>query len=380
MDNSTKNNFCIAEIEQKIGYSFNNKDLLEQAFTRSSYHDEHSQSTDNEVLEFIGDSIIGMIVVKHLITRYKCKPWSDEIIKKIEDLGYHEKKYYKCKLDESELSALKIEFVQRSSLATATEKTRLEVYLRMGKSDIVNDVQKQMSVKEDLFEALIGAIAIDSNWNMAILEKTIEKLIDFDSRFENGINDEPNYENLLADWFSKKGQTLEFKNTRPLNEDLEYGCYVNLGIDMLNYESFGYGKTEKEAKRMASKQAIKFIQKTNDRASVIINAVGVPDLNRAVNQLQELYQKKIIPEPKYTFLKHGISSSGNPEWVCQCTIDGLREDEAGYVCSSKSEAKKYIAFEALNYLIGKDLASLFLEHGEFGEFIEQKFIKEEEIK
>ena len=369
-----KNNFCTNEIEQKIGYSFKNKDLLEQAFTRSSYCEEHFESTDNEILEFIGDSIIGMIVVKHLITRYKHKPLSNETIKRIGDLGYHEKKHFKCELDESELSALKIEFVQSSSLAAATERSKLEVYLRMGKSDVVNNVQKQMSVKEDLFEALIGAIAIDSNWNMAILEKTIETLIDFDSRFENGINDEPNYENILADWFSKKGQTLEFKNTHPLNKDLEYGCYVNLGIDMLNYKSFGYGKTEKEAKRMASKQAIKFIQKTNDRASVIINAVGVPDLNRAVNQLQELYQKKIIPEPQYIFTEHGKSNLGNPQWECWCMIEGIIEDESGYVCSSKNEAKKHIAFEALNFLIGKDLKSLFLKHGEI---ISEEVIEDE---
>lgn len=365
-----KNNFCIEEIEEKIGYSFKNKDLLEQAFTRISYSDERYRSTHNEIFEFIGDSIIGMIVVKQLTTRYEYNPWPEEILKKFDEcIGYTEKRYFDCALDEAELSNLKIEFVQSSSLAYATEKNGLEAYLRMGKSDVINKVQEQMSVKEDLMEAIVGAIAIDSNWDMVILEKTIEKLINFDSRFENGLGDEPNYENLLAKWFSKKGQTLEFKNRRPINERINCRCSVNLGIDMLNYESEGYGKTLKEARRMASKKAIEFIQKTSDRASIIINAVGKPDLNRAVNQLQELYQKKIIPEPKYIFVEREKSSLGNPQWECWCLIEGLTEDESGYVCASKNEAKKYIAFEALNFLIGRDLKSLFVKSLEENNFI-----------
>ena len=360
MDNFIDNEFHTIEIERKIGYFFKNKALLEQAFTRSSYASEHMGTAYNEVLEFIGDSIIGIIVVKQLITHYQISSIPDEIKA---TLPFPIKQHFECELDEAELSKLKINLVQRSSLAIATERLNLENHLLMGKSDVLGNIQNQASVKEDLLEAIVGAVAIDCNWDMTILEKLVTDLIDIESVLEYGKNDEEDYEQSLVEWFNKKGEPLIFEDEPCLCKNLKYGVSVNLGINMLNYNAYGYGLTEKGARRMASKRAMEIIRKTSDRKTAIIAAVGKPDLNRAVNQLQELYQKKLIPEPKYTFHKIGISSNGNPEWECSCTIEGLVEYTGGYVCSSKSEAKKYQAFEVINYLIGMNLKSLFIQHG-----------------
>lgn len=352
--------FIVHNIEKIIKYEFNNKTLLEQAFTRSSYAKEHIEATDNETLEFIGDSILGVLVVKKLIAHYQIGVATDIAEKCVPFLT---KERFECELDEAELSALKIEIVQRASLAKATERLGLEKYLLMGRSDILGNVHNQDSVKEDLLEAIIGAVAVDSGWNMNVLEKLVNKLIDFDVLLENGGTYEEDYECILKEWFEQKGRTLKFEKEISICKNLKFGISVCLGMDMLNQKVYGYGATERGARIMAAKRAVKLIGQTNNRSAAIINAVGEPNLERAVNQLQELHQKKLIPEPKYTFKKCGVTQSGNPGWECSCTIEGLVDDSGGYVCTSKGEAKKYQAFETLNYLIGKDLKTLFLDQG-----------------
>ena len=61
---------AIESIERTIGYEFADKQLISQAFTRSSYHNEHPEDQDNELLEFIGDSVLSLIVVNILIDKY----------------------------------------------------------------------------------------------------------------------------------------------------------------------------------------------------------------------------------------------------------------------------------------------------------------------
>ena len=61
---------AIIEIENSIGYEFKNKQLLTQAFTRSSYHYEHPEDQDNEVLEFYGDAVLSLVISDILLEKY----------------------------------------------------------------------------------------------------------------------------------------------------------------------------------------------------------------------------------------------------------------------------------------------------------------------
>ena len=129
---------------------------------------------------------------------------------------------------------------------------------------------------------------------------------------------------------------------------------IELGDDMLGYTPDGYGKTVEGAKRMAAKRAMQYIRKMGERASGVIAAVGEPDNKRAVNQLQELWQKGIISKPEYIFEEVGRGDSGNPTWTCTCVIAGVSScDEDGWVCESKAEAKREAAFDTLLRLVGK---------------------------
>ena len=357
--------FNHAEVEEKLGYIFKKKELLEQAFTRSSYAEENFGAHDNEVLEFIGDTVIGNVVVKKLIKRYqRSYKYAKETAS-----GFEFWEFFGCEYDEGELSKLKIGLVQRSSLAAATDRLELGQYLRMGKGDIANKVGEQASVKEDLLEAIVGAVAIDSDWDSELLEALVVRLINIDKIFEEGNEDEEDYEQALQKWSRHyRGHFSKFEEVSPIN-DFKYGVKVNLGRAMLDYDAYGYGNTEKGARRMASRRALDFIAQTEAMAKAVFDAVGEPDHNKAINQLQELYQKKIIPEPKYTFEKCGVSDSGNPIWSCECSIEGFYESCGGYECDSKKEAKKHIAYDALAYLVGIDISRIFLEHGEITEKI-----------
>ena len=342
-----KNNFNYTEIESKLGYTFMNKKLLLQAFTRSSYSAEHYDAENNEILEFIGDSILGMLTVKRLTERY----------------GTSNNNYFISELHEDDLSKLKTFVVKRQTLAKAISSVGLSEYLLVGNSDEKLSVRNEESVMEDLFESIVGAVAIDSKWNLQSLEKVILHLLNIDNIIESDYLGSIDYENELQKWFDSKNEVMHFEIVNHYCGDLEYAVCINLGIRMLNFEATGYGETERGARQMAAKRALEFIGNTTDREKKILLAVGKPDPDRAVNQLQELWQKKIITEPKYVFLESYKSESGNSFWECTCTIEGLYDSNGGYVCESKSKAKKQVAYEALMYLIGTDIGSLFTKYG-----------------
>lgn len=367
----------IHEIETKIDYSFKNKNLLEQAFMRSSFcNDDHPYTKDNEVLEFIGDSVLGMLVVKHLSERYRIAQVNpqfneedleelsrrdDPLSKRIVDNIRNRPMVYDNVCSDAELSEMKIDLVKRSSLAWATEQAGLEQYLLLGKSDESNNVRQEASVKEDLLEAILGAATLDADWDITVPERIVRKLIQIDERLEKGIPDQIDYEEKL---------NLEFPSACPEVDDeyscapyLPYGCSVSVGSKYLNERFEGFGATEEGARRMAFKRAYERCSRIGDLATRVQNTVGLPDKDRAVNQLQELFQKKIIREPEYIFTQMSNSATGNPKWGCRCVIPEAWEMNGSYVAESKTTAKKQAAFETLNALLGYDLSILFLEHG-----------------
>ena len=117
-------------IQGQIGYNFQNTDLLRQAFVRRSYAKEYG-GEDNEILEFIGDKVLDLIVVKLLAEKYGCF---------IRD--YEEFDEFSCDKNEAELTDLKKKLVQKKTLADRIAILDLADYLRMGKGDIQKNINK----------------------------------------------------------------------------------------------------------------------------------------------------------------------------------------------------------------------------------------------
>jgi ribonuclease III len=129
-------------IERLIGYSFKNKDLLKEALTHKSYSTERGQILHNERFEFLGDSVLGLIVSYYLFIEH---PSQDE--------GY--------------LSKIKSVLVSRANLACWANSLNLGEHLFLGTGEQQTGGTKRGSILSNTFEALIGAIYLDGGLEAA---------------------------------------------------------------------------------------------------------------------------------------------------------------------------------------------------------------------
>lgn len=128
------------ELEQKIGYDFKNKDLLRSALTHSSHSNEtrgrENYTECNERLEFLGDSVLSVIV-------------SDYIYKNYRDF------------DEGDLTRIRAAVVCENSLAEVASEISLGSYMYLGHGEVVTHGRHRKSIISDATEALLAAIYLD---------------------------------------------------------------------------------------------------------------------------------------------------------------------------------------------------------------------------
>jgi len=262
-------------IQDQIGYRFNNLDLLQQAFTRRSYSKEHG-GEDNEVLEFIGDKVLDLFVIQYLIVQNSN---SGELYKRFDpkfknSLLYLEytsgkrtfpnENTFICSKTEAELTEIKKVLVQKKTLANKISDLGIADYLIMGSGDIQQNANEQDSVKEDLFEAILGAIAIDSNWNMDKMSDAVRVMLRPESILEE--EDLEDYVSLVQAWSNIKGDgrpLYHFENQgyslwmgvdgisqrpRSVEDQSLYGtkktCYLKIAEDLPVFRGFGHTVSE----------------------------------------------------------------------------------------------------------------------------------------
>ncbi len=351
----------IDHVQKKIGYSFNNRFLLVQAFVRRSFAAENQGYEDNESLEFVGDKVLDFIVVKKLTDIFGFTTESSVpaiALKGFSDIDCDTviERNFEFGLSEGEMTEAKKQIVQTRFLSSIVEGLGLEKYLIMGKGDIINNVQNEPHVKEDLFEAIIGAIAIDSGWNIAVIEVVVESLLNLEHHLRNGVEDGVDYITYIQNWHQKEygvEPNYVFYNVDDSGET--YQCELSFrGVS----ESFeGFGTSKKEAMRLAAKRAHDYIEQQRESHGVIADAVGDFDFDSAIGKLQMLSDKKIISGLNYYFREEptGKSNNGNPTWYCQCVVDGV-DVFIEYGDTKKVNAKKAAAFTMLQILTtGRDM-------------------------
>ena len=324
------NNEELQQVQEQIDYWFNEPKLLRQAFTRKSYSEEHPGTQNNEVLEFYGDKALEFVVMKKLSIYYGNESNNGK---------------YVSEKNEGQLTKIKKKMVCRTMLARRIEVLGFSDYLIMGKGDVSQNAQTDDSVREDLFEAIIGAVAVDCEWNAEVIEDVVDMMLDVNHYLEDGFDDNDNCVDLIQQWCQKKYGYLpsyEFEET-----DDGYNCTLTLSEDEETYE--GFGRSKREARREAATVAYQDLEE-NGELILPIDEVGDPNPDRAINQLQELYQKGYIGEPLYKFTER-YDNSGNPTWRCECHIDGRDEYWWGNY-SSKKIGKKKVAYDMLCDILG----------------------------
>ena len=121
----------------QLGYDFNDPKLLQRALTHRSYAPEH-----NERLEFLGDSILGCVIAKHLYSAYP-------------------------QLNEGELSRLRSNLVKEETLVILAQQLDLGSHLRLGEGERKSGGFRRPSILADGMEALFGAVCLDADFSAA---------------------------------------------------------------------------------------------------------------------------------------------------------------------------------------------------------------------
>ncbi len=319
----------IKVIQEKIGYRFNNIALLKQAFIRKTYSEEKG-GFNNEVLEFIGDAALNAATVKILV----------EIYGQIDK----ETNQFNPIMDEGAYTNARKKLVEKQTLSLKMEELGFNQYLVLGKGDIKIDVKDDNSVKEDLFEAIIGAVALDCKWNYATIVKVVKKMLQPEKLLKQKAETiDENYIGLVQVWSQKKsGKLPEYTHEK---RDKEYS--VTLKIPTIKRTFNVHDISLKKAKAIAAKQGYNYL-KRNDLLPNIQKALRYINYQKATGQLLEISQKKYISKPIFNLKKVGTLLGGE-NWLCICTIESekIRVEKIG---QSKVEAKKIASEEALHLL------------------------------
>lgn len=239
----TMNSADIEAIEKTIGYTFRNKALLIQAFTRRSFCNERRQSGDdscecNEVLEFLGDSVLGCSVASALLFRYSS----------VDENGMH------TKLSEGNCSVIKSNLSDKSMLSSRISELGLEKYFLLGEGDRRENISKQPSVMEDLFESLIGAVFIDSGYNFDIASKAVGKMLDTEQFLKKNYKKSP--KTVIQEYAQARRYKFSYIDLGEEGPEHEKVFHRALEINGVRYPAAS-GKNVKSAETSAAENAIR---------------------------------------------------------------------------------------------------------------------------
>ena len=216
-------------LEENIGYTFKNKELLKRALTHTSYAYEKGVQC-NEKLEFLGDSILEFVTSNYLYNNYR-------------------------KLKEGEMTKVRAEVVCEDSLYRVAQKHNFSDFLYVGKSEQMHQGNKKVAIMADSVEAVIAAMYFDSGLEQA--EKFIIENLKEEIKIASknvGIKD---HKTVLQEKLQVHG-TVDIKyeiikETGP-DHDKTFTAEVKLNGKVL---AIGEGKTKKQAEMNAADKALK---------------------------------------------------------------------------------------------------------------------------
>ena len=326
-------------IQDVIGYRFANERLLYQAFTRRSYGKQICTHADYEVLEYLGDSVLTVTLNRLMMDQYTH-------FNTLSDNG----NLFISEMDEGRMTKIKNRLTNKDYLSGRCIALGLDKYILFGE----DDHDDTMDPKEDVIEAIIGAAALDCEYDYETLGALVETLLDLHLEFDAFDLVPDNYQdlNIWCDRRFKARPSYKLqKRARDVFADYVKGrptAIYDCTLTMPNPENpelsltfTSEGPTRSTARTNAADSARRYLEE-NGYWRNIADADIEPQLDLAVNQLQELYQKRYIDKAEYEFVRDGRV------WYCTCSVGRHSFKKHGH---SKPEAKKKAAFATLVYLM-----------------------------
>ncbi|MBA9024903.1 MULTISPECIES: ribonuclease III [Bacillaceae] len=224
------------QFQESTGFLFNDEKLLKQAFTHSSYVNEHRRKPyeDNERLEFLGDAVLELTVSKYLFNKYPM-------------------------MSEGELTKLRAAIVCEPSLVSFANDISFGKLILLGKGEEMTGGRQRPALLADVFEAFIGALYLDQG-----LEKVVQFLeqVVFPKINEGAFSHVMDYKSQLQELVQRDGiGVLEYQimHEKGPAHNREFVSKVSLNNEELG---IGSGKSKKEAEQRAAQIALSTLRET----------------------------------------------------------------------------------------------------------------------
>lgn len=223
----------LKDLEKKIGYTFQNFKLLEEAMMHSSYTNEQHlpKYRCNERLEFLGDAVLELISSEFLFKQSPTVP-------------------------EGKLTKTRASMVCEPSLALCARDIGLGDYLMLGKGEDATGGRMRDSVTSDALEALIGAVYLDGGFTSA--KEFIDRFVLTDLEDKKLFYDSKTILQELVQ--ANKAGTIEYCHVKEEGPDHSKSFFVEVRIDGTVYGN-GVGRTKKAAEQQAAYEAIHKLKK-----------------------------------------------------------------------------------------------------------------------
>ena len=224
--------FDFSDFEEIIGYSFKNKDLLFEALSHSSFANEYKHGRrSNERLEFLGDSVLSIVISEHLFKHFKHLP-------------------------EGDLTKIRASLVCEKALYEFSKQIKLGEHILLGRGEENTGGRSRPSIVSDAFEAVIAAVYLDGGMEAAekyvlsfipknLSANSSKALQDYKTTLQEIIqrNPEERVEYVLAD------------QTGP-DHDRKFVVQVRLNSNVIGT---GEGHSKKQAEQAAAKEALRLM-------------------------------------------------------------------------------------------------------------------------
>ena len=219
----------IRDLEAAIGYQFHNIQFLQNALTHSSYANErwHNSLLSNERLEFLGDSVLGMLVAEYLFKTFPDRP-------------------------EGELTRMRADMVCEHTLATVANKIGLGEHLMLGHGEERLGGRNRESILADAVESVIAACFLDGG--LAAAEQFVKRyiLVEVPVSRPNNMDYKTALQELVQ---QKKNQVLSYALVGQSGPDHDKQFDVEVSLNGTVVGS-GSGRSKKRAEQMAAKSAM----------------------------------------------------------------------------------------------------------------------------
>lgn len=235
MDSLTQLTSQLSEVEDRLCYTFKNKQLLLLACVHRSFYNERRDSIEahNERLEFLGDSVLGLLIAEYLYRQLPQEP-------------------------EGRLSSLRAQIVESGSCMTLVSKLQLTNAILLGRGERMNAGRGRETILADFFEALIGAIYLDGG--LEITRKF------FFQHFSHELQERlrtpsRNWKAELQDYSQKKYQKPpQYHLLKTEGPDHHKQFHITVHVDDKPIGQ-GIGNTKKEAEQDAAQHALLQLEK-----------------------------------------------------------------------------------------------------------------------